>query len=189
MSRKFCGTCDGTCMKDCYEQRVRHPLLELVVNEAMAGGWTCGSLSRAIGRSESAIRHLLVRRGARGGWSPKIDILTALLNEVGYDLHWEVETEIAPNEEPLIRTHGRPTSQRRLERKAPPHRLMKELKARRQALQWPMLQLEEATVELDMEVTAAEVSDMETGYTSNPHVTTLQILGRALGMKLVTKAL
>lgn len=189
MSKKYCGTCQGACEKGCYENRVRHPLLELVVQESLAGGWTCGSLSRAIGRSESAIRHLLVRQGARGGWSPKIDILSALLNEVGYELHWEIEREIAPNEEPLLRSHGRPSTPARLERKAPPHRLVKELKARRQALRWPMLRLELATVELDMEVTAAEVSDMETGYTANPHVTTLQILGLAMGLKLVTKAL
>jgi hypothetical protein len=176
-------------MKGCYEARVRHPFLELVVQEALTGGWNCGSLSRAIGRSESAIRHLLVRRGARGGWSPKIDILSALLNEVGYDLHWEIEKKIAPREEPLTRTHGRPSTPARLERKAPPHRLVRELKARRLELRWPMQDLMIATVEMDMEITASEFSDIETGYTSNPHVTTLQIIGRALGLRMVTKEL
>lgn len=186
MSKKFCGTCDGACSMGHYAQHTRHPLLQLVVDEALRGGWTCGALARAIGRSESAIRHLLVRREARGGFSPKIDILSALLNEVGYELRWEVVKEIEPREEPITRDHGRPATPQRLARKGPTHRLVKELRTRRRALNWPMFHLEQMTDELEMGIMASEVSDIETGYTNNPHVTTLQILGQAMGLRLVS---
>lgn len=177
--KKFCPICHGACRADHIEKRVDHPLVTILKREMALGEWTGRNMAKTIGRDLMAV-HYILKKGH--GFSPKLNILTAMLYEVGITLHW---TKIL-NWTPERRLHARPalvgvqTKPHTKIRRFKPHPMILELKACRIRQGVSMHDIEVVTG-----LNSSAISDMETGRVGDPHITTAQTYGMAVGMRLI----
>lgn len=177
--RKFCPYCKGRCTSDHIERRLVHPLVKVLRREMEHGGWTNISMSRATGFHRDTVRRAITFKPQ--GFSPKIGILETLLKEVGIELRWvPIKGWTPTRHRQTLRPAGMRTKPYGRRVRRDPHHLVAALKEARIKHDLTMTDLEAET-----DITAAVVSDIETGITKNPHVTTLEAIGAGVGLRLV----
>lgn len=177
--KKFCPICHGACLSDHIERHVDHPLVTRLKAEMAIGKWSYRRMGEAINRDPTAVSYILKGHG----FSPKIDILEAMLAQVGIMIRWAKLL----NWEPSHRIHVTPSGRVGIQtkpytkmRKHKPHPMILQLKERRLELALTMHDIEVA-----VDISASEISDMETGCIGNPHITTAQAYAQAVGLRLV----